>query len=274
MAFAPSPRHTVASLRAARGRHTYAMLRVETLDEAAAAEAAGVELLSVPPAMLLDPRFRNVAPTAFACPGDNFYEIGGPDDFLRWALPLVKHGADAVYCSGSLASVRLLADHAVPVCGHVGLIPSKRTWTGGFRAVGKTLDQAKWVWDACVALQDAGAFAVEIEVVPAAITAAIAEQTSLFLISMGAGAGGHAQYLFGDDVLGQNRGHVPRHARAYANLAAEQDRLQALRVQAMAAFAADVHGGAYPSAEYLVEAAADVAAAFSDWLQAQNRSTS
>lgn len=271
MAFVPSTSHTVASLRASRGRHVYAMLRVETLDEAAAAEAAGVELLSVPPAMILDPRFREVAPKAFAFPGDNFYEIGGPDAFLLWALPLIKHGADGVYCSGSLATVRLLADHGVPVCGHVGLIPSKRTWTGGFRAVGKTLDQAKWVWDACVALQEAGAFAAEIEVVPAAITAAIAEKTSLFLISMGAGASGHAQYLFSDDVLGQNRGHVPRHARAYANLAAEQDRIQILRVQAMSAFAADVHGGAYPSAAYLVEAEAEVAAGFADWLDIQLR---
>ncbi len=269
MGFEPSTRHTVASLRAARGKHAFAMLRVETLDEAAAAEAAGVELLSVPPAMILDPRFRAVAPRAFAFPGDNFYDIGGPDDFLRWALPLMKHGADAVYCSGALASVRLLADHAVPVCGHVGLIPSKRTWTGGFRAVGKTLDQAKWVWDACVALEEAGAFAAEIEVVPAAVTAAIADHTSLFLISMGAGAAGHAQYLFGDDVLGQNRGHVPRHAKAYADLAAEQDRMQALRVQAMSAFADEVHGGHYPSAPYLVQAEAEVAAAFTDWLAGQ-----
>jgi 3-methyl-2-oxobutanoate hydroxymethyltransferase len=264
--FPPSARHTVASLRAARRRHRYAMLRVETLDEAAAAEAAGVELLSVPPAMILDPRFRQVAPNAFACPGDNFYEIGGTDDFLRWAMPLVKHGADAVYCSGSLATVRALADHAIPVCGHVGLIPSKRTWTGGFRAVGKTLDSAKLVWDQVRALEDAGAFAAEIEVVPHPITAAIAERTSLFLISMGAGPAGHAQYLFADDVLGQTRGHVPRHAKVYAKLAAEYDRLQGMRVEAMGAFAAEVHGGAYPSADHLVGAEAEVVAAFRDWL--------
>lgn len=267
--FAPSTQHTVASLRATRGRHRYAMLRVETLDEAAAAEAAGVELLSVPPAMVMDRRFREVAPRAFVFPGDNFYEIGGPEDFLRWALPLYKHGADAVYCSGSLAAVRLLAEHGIPVCGHVGMIPSKRTWTGGFRAVGKTLDQAKWIWEACVALEEAGAFAAEIEVVPAQITAAIAAKSGLFLVSMGAGASGHAQYLFTDDVLGQNRGHTPRHAKVYANFAAEYDRLQAMRVQAMAAFASDVHAGTYPSAPYLVEAEAEVAEAFADWLRGQ-----
>jgi 3-methyl-2-oxobutanoate hydroxymethyltransferase len=69
MAFEPSARHTVASLRASRGKRRYAMLRVETLDEAAAAaEAAGVELLSVPPAMVMDRRFREVAPNAFVFP--------------------------------------------------------------------------------------------------------------------------------------------------------------------------------------------------------------
>lgn len=266
MGFAPSAHHTVASLLANRGKHRYAMLRVETLDEAAAAEAAGVELLSVPPSMILDSRFRDVAPNAFAFPGDNFYEIGGTGDFLRWAMPLVKHGADAVYCSGSLATVRALAEHAIPVCGHVGLIPSKRTWTGGFRAVGRTLDSAKRVWEQCRAHEEAGAFAVEIEVVPWQITQAIAERTSLFLISMGGGASGHAQYLFSDDVLGQNRGHVPRHARVYANFAAEYDRLQAMRVAAMRSFSGDVHSGAYPSAEYLVEAEAETVSAFRDWL--------
>ncbi|MDH3263209.1 MAG: 3-methyl-2-oxobutanoate hydroxymethyltransferase, partial [Paracoccaceae bacterium] len=258
--------HTVASLMAARGRHRFAMLRVEMLEEAAAAEAAAVELLSVPPAMIMDSRFREVAPNAFAFPGENFYEIGGTGDFLRWAMPLVKHGADGVYCSGSLATVRALADHAIPVCGHVGLIPSKRTWTGGFRAVGKTLDSAKRVWEQVNELEAAGAFAAEIEVVPHQITEAIAGKTSLFLVSMGGGAGGHAQYLFTDDVLGQNRGHVPRHAKVYANFAAEYDRLQQMRIAAMRAFADDVHGGAYPSGEYLVEAGAEVVAAFRDWL--------
>ena len=259
-------RPTVFDLLANRGRHQYAMLRVETLAEAEAASLAGVELFSVPATMIMDSRFREVAPNAFAFPGDNFYEIGGTDDFLRWAFPLFKNGADGVYCSGSLQTVRALSDHGIPVCGHVGLIPSKATWTGGFKAVGKTLDSAKRVWDQCQALQEAGAFAVEIEVVPHAITAAIAEKTDLFLISMGAGPAGHAQYLFSDDVLGQNNGKVPRHAKVYANFAAEYARLQQLRVAAMSAFARDVHSGQYPAPQYLVDSEAEVVAAFRDWL--------
>lgn len=262
-------RPTVRDLLDQRGKHQFAMLRVETLAEAEAAERAGVELLSIPPAMILDRQFRDAAPTAFAFPGDNFYEIGDTADFLKWAFPLYKHGADGFYCSGSLQTVKALADHGLPVCGHVGLIPSKATWTGGFKAVGKTLDSAKLVWNQCKALEAAGAFAVEIEVVPHSITQAIAEKTDLFLISMGAGAAGHAQYLFTDDVLGQTKGRVPRHAKVYADFAAEYARLQEMRVAAMKHFADDVHSGAYPAPQYLVDSDADVVAQFRDWLDGQ-----
>lgn len=259
-------RLTVRDLLDARGKHQFAMLRVETIEEAEAAARAGVELLSVPPAMILDGRFREVAPDCFAFPGDNFYEIGGTEDFLKWAFPLYKHGADGFYCSGSLTTIRAMTDHGLPVCGHVGLIPSKRTWTGGFKAVGKTLETAQLVWQQVKAAEAAGAFAVEIEVVPHSITRAIAERTDLFLISMGAGAAGHAQYLFTDDVLGQNTGRIPRHAKVYADFAAEQARLQAMRVEAMEHFVRDVHEGDYPAAQYLVDCDAAVVEAFRDWL--------
>lgn len=260
---------TVRDLLEARGKHSFAMLRVETLQEAEAAERAGVELLSVSPALLCDPRFREAAPTAFAIPGENYYEIGDTPAFLNWAFPLMKAGADALYCSGSLGTVRALADHGIPVCGHVGLIPSKHTWTGGFKAVGKTLATAQLVWQQCRALEEAGAFAVEIEVVPQSITRLIAERTGLFLISMGAGAAGHAQYLFADDVLGQNTGHLPRHAKVYADFAAEHARLQQMRIAAMRHFADDVHGGSYPAPQYLVDSETDVVDAFRDWLDMQ-----
>ncbi len=262
-------RLTVRDLLDQRGKHRFAMLRVETLDEAEAAEKAGVELLSVPPAMIYDGRFREVAPTAFAFPGDNFYEIGDTADFLKWAFALFKHGADGFYCSGSLQTVKAMADHGLAVCGHVGLIPSKRTWTGGFKAVGKTLDTAKLVYAQCKALEAAGAFAAEIEVVPHAITDAIAQKTGLFLISMGAGPAGHAQYLFSDDILGQNTGHVPRHAKIYANFAAEYARMQEMRISAMHHFAHDVHSGQYPAPQYMVDSDPTIVAAFRDWLDQQ-----
>ena len=262
-------RMTVRDLLDLRGKRTLAMLRVETLEEAEAAGRAGIEILSVPPSMIMDRRFRDAAPDAFAIPGENFYEIGTADDFLRWAFPLYKAGADAFYCSGSLATIRALADHAMPVCGHAGLIPSKRTWTGGFKAVGKTLETAQLVWNQIKALEEAGAFAAEIEVVPHPVTAAIAEKTGLFLISMGAGPAGHAQYLFSDDVLGQNKGHVPRHAKVYADFAAEYARLQQARIEAMSAYLQDVRSGLYPSPQYLVGCDAEMADAFRQWLSRQ-----
>lgn len=262
-------RLTVKDLLDARGKHQFAMLRVESLAEAEAASRAGVELLSVPPAMICDRQFRDAAPEAFAIPGDNFYEIGDTADFLKWAFPLFKHGADGFYCSGSLQTVRAMAGHGLPVCGHVGLIPSKATWTGGFKAVGKTLASAQMVYQQCKALEQAGAFAAEIEVVPEAITAAIVEKTGLFLISMGAGAAGHAQYLFSDDVLGQNTGHVPRHAKRYADFATELALLQDKRVAAMTEFAREVHDGSYPAQQHLVAADPAVVADFRDWLAAQ-----
>lgn len=262
-------RLTVADLLAARGRRRFAMLRVETVEEAEAAARAGVELLSIPPAMIHDRRFREAAPDAFAVPGDNFYEIGGPDDFLRWAMPLFRAGADGIYCSGSLRTVRELADHGIPVCGHVGLIPPKRTWTGGFRAVGRTLETAQLVWRQVRALEEAGAFAAEIEVVPQQVTQAIAERTSLFLISMGGGPSGHAQYLFAEDVLGMTGGHRPRHAKVYADFRTELAALQEKRVAAMRAFVDEVHEGAYPTPGTVVDAAPEVVAEFRDWLDRQ-----
>ena len=69
---------------------------------------------------------------------------------------------------------------------------------------------------------------------------------------MGAGTGCDCHYLFGDDLLGQNRGHVPRHAKAYRNFAAELDRLQRERIAAFSEFAADVRSGTYPEQRHVV----------------------
>src|SRR5438067_12791996 len=222
-------RPTIADLRAMKGKRQLTMLRVLTLDEAEAAERAQVDIVSIPPDLLLNPHYRDAAPSLFSMPGDNFYEIGTADDFVRWAFRLYKASADAVYCSAGFPTVKRLADDAIPVIGHVGLIPSRATWTGGFRAVGKTAETAMQIFEAVKKYEAAGAFGAEIEVVPVEVASAICERTSLFLISMGAGTGCDAQYLFADDVLGQNRGHIPRHSKVYRNFATEYDRLQAER---------------------------------------------
>ena len=245
-------RPTIADLRAMKGKRQLTMLRVMNLEEAEAADRAGIDIVSIPPSLMLDPNYRDAAPSLFSMPGDNFFEIGTSDDFVRWAFRLYKAGADAVYCSASYATVKAMADEAIPVVGHVGLIPSRATWTGGFKAVGKTAASAMEIWDAVKKYEAAGAFGAEIEVVPVEVAKAISERTSLFMLSMGAGTGCDAQYLFADDILGQNRGHMPRHSKGYRNYAAEFDRLQAERVAAFSEYVADVNSKAYPEDKHVV----------------------
>jgi 3-methyl-2-oxobutanoate hydroxymethyltransferase len=257
-----SQRPTIADLRALKGKRQLSMLRIETLDEAAAAQQAGVDLVSVPPA-LLGPAFREAAPTLFAFPGLEYGDFVSAEEYLRAAFAAMKAGGDAVYCAASMGIVRRLREEGIPVCGHTGLIPSQCTWTGGFKAVGKTLETAQLVYRQVKALEEAGAFAAEIEVVPADIAAAISKRTSLLLISMGAGAGGDAQYLFASDVLGSNTGKVYRH------FAAEFARLQAERIAAFSEFRTDVDSGAYPEAKHNVGVAPEVLAQFTQFLDQQ-----
>jgi len=238
-------RPTVADLRAGKGIRQLTMLHTTTLDETAAANAAGIDLLSIV-APLWDSRFRSAAPDAFVCVGLLYGQLVTTEDYLRAAFAAMADGADSVYCAASLRTVEALAAEGIPVCGHTGLIPSKATWTGGFRAVGKTSDTAMLVYRQVKALEDAGAFAAEIEVVPDRVAAEISQRSSLLLISMGAGSGCDAQYLFAEDVLGANPGHVPRHAKQYRTFAAEYSRLQAERTAAFTEFADDVKTGAYP----------------------------
>lgn len=251
-----SKRPTVADVLALKGNRQLSMLRVVTLEEAEAAEKAGVEMVSVPPT-LLGPVFREAAPSVFAIPGLDYGDYVSAEEYLRAAFGAMRAGGDAVYCAASLSIIRILRDEGIPVCGHVGLIPSKATWTGGFKAVGKTADSATMIWQSVKALEEAGAFAAEIEVVPAEVASLISARTSLFMISMGAGAGCDAQYLFADDVLGQTRGHVPRHAKVYRNFRAEFDRLQQERIAAFEEFRRDVQSGEYPQERNNVGIAAD-----------------
>ena len=248
---------TVADVRANKGKYQYTMMRTETWDELAAAEAAGIDMVSVPPEMLVQKHFRDVAPSLFAVPGMPLYSApAAADDYLRWAYKMMEAGADAIYCAASFATVQRMADDYIPVIGHVGLVPHYCTWTGGFKGVGKTADSAVQVFERVKRYEEVGAFGVEIEVVPPEVTAEIAKHTNVFLVSMGGGAGGDCQYLFACDVLGYNTGHVPRHAKKYADLASEYAKVQDIRVNAFKDFVKDVQTGAYPSAPYIVNAPA------------------
>ncbi len=258
---------TIADLRAAKGQRQLTMLRYFSLDEAAAAEAAGIDIASVPADIVFHPQYRQVAPSIFTMTGKTHLEAGTPADYLRWSGDAVNRGADAVYCSGSLETVEYLAREHIPVVGHVGLVPARATWTGGFRAVGKTADAALKLFDEVLAYEAEGAFAVEIEVVPAEVATEISRRTGILLWSMGAGSGCDAQYLFANDILGYSEGHIPRHSKVYRDFKAEHARLQAERVAAFREFAGDVETGAFPAESHILHMAPPELDVFLDGLE-------
>jgi 3-methyl-2-oxobutanoate hydroxymethyltransferase len=239
-------------LLAGRGEVQRTNVFVMTPEEAEAAERAGIDILTVD-GRLLTPEIRAAAPNTFIIGGLAFGHLATTDEYLRAACDLYELGAQAFYCAAGPRTVERLSAERLPVVGHVGLIPWHVTWTGGFRAVGKTADGAIEVWRQVRRLEDAGAFGAEIEVVPAEVATAISEHTSLFLISMGSGSGCHAQYLFAEDILGTNTGHYPRHSKRYADLGSEYQRIQEMRTTAFRAFADEVANGAFPGREQLVQ---------------------
>ena len=169
------------------------------------------------------------------------------------AFELMNLGADAVYSAMSPKVVEVMARESVPVVGHIGFVPYRSTWYGKARAVGKTADEARKVYEHAKAYQDAGAIGVEIEIVPAKVAAEINRRLDkLILMSMGSGSGATIQYLFATDVLGTNKGHIPRHAKVYGKIGEEEARVQRLRVEAFKALSNDVHSGAYPEEKHIV----------------------
>jgi 3-methyl-2-oxobutanoate hydroxymethyltransferase len=244
-------RKTVADLRALKGVRQQTMLFVDTLEEAAAASTAGIDLLSIVDTVWTS-AMRVAAGDCFVQVGLLYGELCTYEDYPRAAHAAILKGGDAVYCAASIDTIRKLTAEGIPVVGHAGLIPSKATWTGGFRAVGKTADSAIRVYNLVKQLEEAGAIGAELEVVPDRVATEISKRTSLIMLSMGAGPGGDAQYLFAEDVLGYTRGHRPRHAKVYRNVKAEYERLQLERIGAFKEFRADVESGAYPEKQHLV----------------------
>ena len=247
-------RPNVADIRAMKARgEKISMLYVTTLEEAAAADAAGVHMLSIE-SRFFSPEMRAAAGRCFVQVGLPFGPYGGlatAEDYLRAAFKFTAMGGDCFYCAASLDIQKVLCDNHVPIVAHVGLIPSYITWTG-WRAVGKTAVEARAVWDHVKQLESIGCFGAELEVVPDRLGEMISKNTPMIMLGMGAGPGADAQYLFAEDVLGCTDGHKPRHAKTYRNFAAEYARLQAERVAAFAEFIADVNTGTYPQPQHNV----------------------
>ena len=237
---------TVAELLAGKGKRQLSDVFVLSIEEVRAVEEAGLDMMCLPDETM-SREVREAAPTTFIIAALAYGVHATTDEYLRMGFEMYRLGADAVYCAAGLDTIARLAAEGLAVVGHIGFIPTHRTWYGGYKAVGKTAESATRVWRQAQALEDAGAFAAEMELVPEAVAAEISRRSSLFLISMGSGAGCDAQYLFSMDILGSNTGHYPRHSKRYRDFRAEFERLHSERVAAYCEYHTDVVSGLYPA---------------------------
>jgi len=174
------------------------------------------------------------------------YQVS-PEDALRNCGRAMKEtGCHAVKIEGGqpmAATVRRLVDIGIPVMGHLGLTPQSVHALGGYRVQGRDDAAAGRLKADAAALQDAGAFAVVLELVPAPLASTITKALSIPTIGIGAGPHCDGQVQVIHDLVGAIPDFTPRHAKRYVELAA--DVREAARV-----FAAEVREGRYPGPEH------------------------
>ena len=238
-------------------------------NEAKAAEDAGIDLMNT--------RFnyfkqetaieiRKSASKTFMSFVIPLLSVPTKDDALKHSYKAMELGADGIIFQGSLNHIEALSNAGIPVQGHIGLVPRKSTWTGGIRAVGKTIDEAKALFQNLKDLENAGAWAVECEVIPSRLMRELSSRTSLVTISIGSGNGGDVQFLFAEDILGASEGPFPRHSKQYCNLFKEAQRIQKIRVNAFKDFIDDVNSNNFPSNNFEVEVTEEFVERFCNYL--------
>ena len=169
------------------------------------------------------------------------------EEALTNAIRFVKEaGADGVKLEGggpSISRVRALVGAGIPVMAHIGLTPQTATMLGGFKAQGRSAEQAHELLADARELEAAGCFSLVLEAVPAPVAKRITDTLSIPTIGIGAGADCDGQVLVWHDLLGLYAGHAPRFVKQYANLAPEI-------TSALKHFVADVRSGAFPEEKH------------------------
>src|SRR6188768_1640972 len=251
----PRKRYTVFDLQQLKGKRCLTHIHVKSPEEAAAAEEAGVDLMSCsfdsPEAQARLPRLVAAAPNSFLSAATP-HGLASPEEAIRVAFRALEIGASSVYCSASPFIIEAMARERIPVVGHLGMVPRHVTWTG-YRAIGRTAEEALELHRRMKELENAGAYAAELEIVPHNLARFLCSQTKMILMSLGSGSGCDTQFLFSDDILGDYNERPPRHAKVYRNFATEYRRLQQERVAAFREYIADVKEGRFPQPSHLVE---------------------
>lgn len=171
-----------------------------------------------------------------------FLSYASPEDALENAGRFLREaGAQAVKIEGGVRSARIieaLVKAGIPVMGHIGLTPQAINAIGKVRVQGKTRDQARSLLADALAVQEAGAFSIVLELVPGQLAAAITERLRIPTIGIGAGVGCSGQVQVVTDLLGYSA-WTPRHARPYADL-------RGTILGAAEAYRRDVEAGTFP----------------------------
>ena len=251
----PRKKYTVHDLRQLKGKRCLTHIHVKSPQEAAAAEAAGVDLMSCsfdsPESQARLPLLVAAAPNSFLS-GATPHGLASQEEAIRVGFRALELGASSVYCSASPFIIEAMTREGIPVVGHIGMVPRHVTWTG-YRSIGKTVDEAKLLYRKMKDLENAGAYAAEIEIVPHNLATWLCQQTTMLLMSLGSGSGCDTQFLFSDDILGDYEERLPRHAKAYRNFIEENRRLQNERIAAFSEYIADVKEGRFPERCHLTE---------------------
>ncbi len=248
--------YTVRDIRDQKGKQQLTQILATRPEEAAAAEVAGIDLINIrwnDRDPLESFAIRQAAPNTFCTFCMPLTFCTSEEEALRIGFQAMEGGGDGIYCAWSLKFIEALANAGVPVQGHAGLVPRRSTWTGGLRAVGKTLAEAENIYRSIKDLEQAGAWSVECEVIPQQMMTELTKRTSLVTVSLGSGSGGDVQFLFAQDILGDGPGPFPRHAKIYREFHKIRQDMQAERIAAFKEFADDVKSGTYPEKKYIVE---------------------
>jgi 3-methyl-2-oxobutanoate hydroxymethyltransferase len=170
----------------------------------------------------------------------------GVDDALRNAARFIQEaGAQAVKLEGGETvadKVKKLVECGIPVQGHIGLTPQSVHQLGGFKVVGKTPEVAVRLLNDAKALEQAGAFSIVLEAVPAPLSKLITERVGVPTIGIGAGPDCDGQVQVVSDLLGLFTDFAPKHAKQYAKLA---DMIKA----AVGDYTSEVKAGSFPTAK-------------------------
>jgi 3-methyl-2-oxobutanoate hydroxymethyltransferase len=149
------------------------------------------------------------------------YHISAEDALYNAALFIQEGGAQAVKLEGGVMvaeKVRRIVECGIPVMGHIGLTPQSIHQFGGFKLQGKTPEAAARLLEDAQALEEAGAFSIVLETIPAQLAKIITQKISIPTIGIGAGIDCDGQVQVINDILGSFTEFVPKHAKQYAKL--------------------------------------------------------